>query len=136
MDFIKRNAKRVATDTAGYLLIIVAALTGWLPGPGGIPLFIAGLGLLSIHNEWARRFRDYLLQHGGKIIKVLFPANRAIQWLYDIIVVLLWLVVAVLVWFHSSVWQVSLAVALFFASVAVALINRERLEHLKSRRKP
>lgn len=136
MDFLKRNSKRVATDAAGYLLIIAAALTGWLPGPGGIPLFIAGLGLLSIHNEWARRLRDYLLQHGGKLIKVLFPANPAIQWLYDIIVVLLWLVVAVLVWLHSSVWQVSLAVALFFISVAVALINRERLDRLKARRKP
>lgn len=134
MHFIKHHGKRIAIDGAGYLLIIAAALTGWLPGPGGIPLFIAGLGLLSINNEWARRLRDYLLQNGGKIVKVIFPVNPVVQWLYDIIVVLLWIVVALLAWRHAAIWQISLAIALFFAALAIALLNRDRLNRLRRKR--
>jgi hypothetical protein len=134
MHFIKRHGKRIAIDGAGYLLIIAAALTGWLPGPGGIPLFIAGLGLLSINNDWARRLRDYLLQNGGKIVKVIFPTNPVVQWLYDAIVILLWIVVALLAWRHAAIWQISLAIALFFAALAIALLNRDRLNRLRRKR--
>lgn len=132
---MKRHAKRIAVDAAGYLLIIAAALTGWLPGPGGIPLFIAGLGLLSIHNEWAQRLRDYLLKHGGKIVKVVFPPIPWVQWLYDIIVVLLWVIVFILAEQHAAVWQVTLAVSLFFVSLAIALLNRDRMDRLRRKKK-
>lgn len=131
MNFLKRHAKRVAIDAAGYLLLIAALLTGWLPGPGGIPLAIAGLGLLSINNEWARRLRDYLLTNGGKFVKILFPPNPWIQWLYDVAVVLLWLLVAVLAWQHAAAWQITVAVGLFFFATAIALLNRDRYSRFK-----
>lgn len=134
MDFLKRHGKRVLVDAAGYALIIAAALTGWLPGPGGIPLFIAGLGLLSINNAWAQRLRDYLLQHGGKLVKVIFPPIPLVQWLYDVIVVGLWVIVFILVQQHAAVWQIGLAVSLFFLSVAIALLNRDRMQRLKRKK--
>lgn len=134
MDFLKRHGKRVLVDAAGYALIIAAALTGWLPGPGGIPLFIAGLGLLSINNAWAQRLRDYLLQHGGKLVKVIFPPIPLVQWLYDVIVVALWVIVFILVQQHAAVWQIGLAVSLFFLSVAIALLNRDRMQRLKRKK--
>jgi hypothetical protein len=135
MRFLKRNAKRIATDAAGYLLLIAAALTGWLPGPGGIPLALAGLGLLSINNEWAKRLRDYLLDHGGKIVQVLFPKNPFFEWFYDILVLLMLGLVTFLAFRHAAIWQISLAVGLFFAALAIALLNRDRLNRLKNRRK-
>lgn len=58
--------KRILTDTAGYLLIVAGIALGWLPGPGGLPLVLAGLGLLSINNDWARRLRDYIVKNGGE----------------------------------------------------------------------
>ena len=135
MDFIKRNFKRVATDAAGYLLLLAAAATGWLPGPGGIPLALAGLALLSINNEWARRIRQMILDNGGKIAKMLFPDNTYIQWLYDVIVVLLLSVVTVLAYQHAAIWQIGLASGLFIFAVTIALLNRDRLNRLKNRRK-
>lgn len=135
MDFIRRNLKRILTDAAGYALIVLAILTGWLPGPGGIPLALAGLGLLSINNEWARRIRTYLVEHGGKLVKILFPPNPIVQWLYDILVVVLLVAAGWLAELHAAIWQISLAVALFFIAVFLALMNRERLEKLKKRRK-
>lgn len=132
MNAWQKNIRRVAIDAAGYLLIVAAVLTGWLPGPGGIPLAIAGLGLLSIHNVWAQRLRDYILAHGGKIVKLLFPDNRLVQIAYDVLVVLLWLLASVLIWRRSALWQISLAVALFFISLFIALMNRDRLTRLKN----
>jgi hypothetical protein len=131
------KGKRIATDAAGYLLIVASALTGWLPGPGGIPLLIGGLGLLSIHNAWARNLREYLLQNGGKLLPFLFPKNAVAQWTYDAVAVALYVLAAFLAWRHAAVWQVSLAVSAFFTATFVALMNRERLAIFKkSRRSP
>jgi hypothetical protein len=47
--------KRIAIDIGGFGLILLGLLTGWLPGPGGIPLVLAGLALLSLNYEWAER---------------------------------------------------------------------------------
>lgn len=135
MDMLKRNTKRIVIDAAGYLLIVAAILTGWLPGPGGIPLALAGLGLLSINNKWAKDLRDYLMKHGGKLARVLFPPNPLIQWLYDILVIVLLVLAGWLGERHAAVWQISLAVALFFIAVFLALMNRDRLKALQKRRK-
>lgn len=136
MDFLRRNTRRVLTDAAGYLLLILAVLSSPLPGPGGIPIALAGLAVLSIHNEWARRLREYLLKHGGELVKVLFPQHPAIQWLYDLLVVGLLAAAGWLAYRHAAIWQISLATILFFMAVFMALMNRERLTKLKSKRKP
>jgi hypothetical protein len=131
MGFIRRHLKRFLTDLAGYLLILLGVAFGWVPGPGGIPLVIAGLGLLSINNEWAARLRTYLLKHGGSLVKRLFPAHPYVQWLYDIICLGLLALVTVLIWQHSPFWKVSLAVALFFLAVFIAAMNRDRYARIK-----
>ena len=46
---------------AGCLFIIAAAATGWLPGPGGIPLFIVGIAILATEFAWAKDVRDWAL---------------------------------------------------------------------------
>lgn len=131
MHFLRRNAKRILTDIAGYGLIVLGVLLSPVPGPGGIPLIIGGLGLLSVNNEWARRVRSYLLDHGGKFVKLLFPPSALIQWLYDAVTVLLLALVAVLIWTRSHVWQISLATALFFLAIFVAAMNRDRYARFK-----
>lgn len=123
--------KRIITDTAGYLLIVGGVALGWLPGPGGIPLILAGLGLLSINNKWAKDLRDYLLKHGGKLVHVLFPDNPVVAFLYDLAVVLLLVLVSVLAWSHAAIWQISLAIALFFLALFIALMNRDRWGRLR-----
>lgn len=130
---MQKHAKRIVTDAAGYALLILAIASGWLPGPGGIPLALAGLGLLSIHNKWAQDLRDYILKHGGKFVQVLFPQNRFVQALYDLVVALLLALVAVLAWRHAALWQTSLAVALFFISLLIAGLNRDRASRLKQK---
>lgn len=45
--------KRILIDIAGFGLMIIAPFLGWLPGPGGIPLFLIGLSLVATNHEWA-----------------------------------------------------------------------------------
>ena len=136
MELLRRNGKRVAIDTAGYLLILAAGLTGWLPGPGGIPLFIAGLSLLSINNKWAKDLREYVLKHGGKLVQIIFPKHPIAQWAYDVIAIALFGISAYAGWRHEAIWQVSLAASAFFVATFIAVMNRERLTNLRHRRKP
>lgn len=44
---------RIGVALVGALMMIGAALTGWLPGPGGIPLFMLGLVVWSSEFTWA-----------------------------------------------------------------------------------
>ena len=50
-----RIVYRCAVGLVGVALMLVALLTGWLPGPGGIPLFLIGLAVLASEFEWAHR---------------------------------------------------------------------------------
>ena len=136
MGILSRNIKRIAVDAAGYGPIVLAGLTGWLPGPGGIPLAIAGLGLLSINNKWAKDLREYALKNGGRLMKIIFPKHPIAQWIYDIVAVGLFAVAAYLGWRHAALWQISIATMAFFAAIFIALMNRERLAALKGKRQP
>jgi hypothetical protein len=129
-----KKLKRVGIDAVGYFLILAGAALGWLPGPGGIPLVLAGLGLLSINNDWARRLREYLLKHGGRVATIIFPKNPLVEWIYDALVAILLVIVTILAWSHAAVWQVSLATALFFIALTIASLNRDRISKLKRKR--
>lgn len=45
----------------GMLFVIISPFTGVLPGPGGIPIFLIGVAILSTEFEWAKRLRDWSL---------------------------------------------------------------------------
>ncbi len=45
----------------GLALVIISPFTGVLPGPGGIPIFLIGVAILSTEFEWAKRLRDWTL---------------------------------------------------------------------------
>lgn len=127
---MEQYRKRILTDIAGYGLLLLALLTGWLPGPGGIPLALAGLALLSVHNAWARRLRDYLLEHGKTIAHRIFADNPIVQLAFDVLVLALLAGAAVLAWEHDAYWQFVLSISLFCTAIALGLLNRNRLKRI------
>lgn len=46
---------RIGVVVAGLALMALAIITGPLPGPGGIPVFLLGLAVLASEFEWAHR---------------------------------------------------------------------------------
>lgn len=132
---LTKRFKRIATDAGGYGLILLGIVLGWLPGPGGIPLVLAGLGLLSINNAWAARLRNWLFHHSNRLLNFIFPDHPVAQWAYDIVVVLLLGVTAILIWQHHAIWQISLAVFMFFIALLIAGYNRDRLTRFRHKQK-
>lgn len=58
---IPASLRKALVLVVGSLFILAAAATGWLPGPGGIPLFLIGVAILATEFAWAERLRDRIL---------------------------------------------------------------------------
>src|SRR3954469_19862397 len=46
---------RCVVGALGLLLVLLGLATGWLPGPGGIPLVLLGLAVWASEFAWAHR---------------------------------------------------------------------------------
>lgn len=129
MKRIIRFWKIIILDTLAVIFMLGAIATGWLPGPGGIPLFIIGLSLLAINHTWAERYIDLLKKHADRLGDIIFIPK--LQLFYDIFAPALlgfgiWLLVR-----HSATWTISLGVSLSFLGVTFFLGNRGRWAKLK-----
>ncbi len=122
----KQLAKRIGIDIAGFGLLLAALLTGWLPGPGGIPLAIAGLSLLAINYQWARTLQDKVKEKSVDIIDRIFPNNPNIQMVYDLAFFLL--AASAVFLFRDHHWQIGAVIG--GLALAIAILNRSRGERL------
>lgn len=122
--------KKIAIDTLGVLLIIGSILFGWLPGPGGIPLFIAGLSLLASNHEWARKLLESVKQNGMRIMDTIFNDHPVIAFMIDATAITLLVFTAVLVGQQRGGIFTSIAVIAGFVGVGLLLGNRKRINKL------
>lgn len=63
----KARIYRVLIALLGVLLILFGAVTGPLPGPGGIPLVLLGLAVWASEFEWAHRLMQRFKQQLHKL---------------------------------------------------------------------
>ena len=131
MKRVFRLWKIIIFDIVGVSLMIAALLTGWLPGPGGIPLFIIGLSILAIHHDWAQDYIDKVKDIAENIGERIFVTNPKVQRAYDIAGPLLLAGGLQLIWLNNAIWQLSLGIFLAFMGVTVFLGNRKRFHRLK-----
>ena len=64
----------------GLTFVITAGLIGWLPGPGGIPLFLVGVAILATEYSWAERFKRFIL-HYIRLSSTWLRERPALMWL-------------------------------------------------------
>lgn len=128
----KKASKRIAIDIAGYTLLTLSALVGWLPGPGGFPLFFAGLGLLSINNNWAKRLLSFSKTKGESFIDIFFPDKPVFKWGYDIVGTVFFTSGLVLILTTNSRFLSLFATIMMASSFWVLLANRNRLKKLSA----
>jgi len=127
------SAKRVLTDMAGYGCLIAAPLIGWLPGPGGIPLILTGLGLLSINNPWAKRLLHYVRQRSESLSDTVFPNKPIFQWAWDIFAVVLIAIGTLISVYSDNNFVRASAVAFYATATTLFLLNRRRLKWLDTK---
>ncbi len=134
MKHLSKTIKFILIDAAGVLLIILAGLTGWLPGPGGIPLLIAGLALLSINHDWAERWLVTVKKHGINISDKLFNGSKKTKIIIDVVSVLFICIAVLLVATFTRNLAKSAAIWLVIIALVLLLGNRQRLKKLLKKR--
>ncbi|MES2971131.1 MAG: hypothetical protein V4702_02295 [Patescibacteria group bacterium] len=128
---VMRFWKVIIFDALAVVLMILAALTSPLPGPGGIPLLILSLTLLAVHHAWAKRYIDLLKKHADKLGDYIFVKNPKIQLAYDILAPPLVLLGAFWLQRHSALWMISLGLFAVFTGITFLLGNRDRYKRIK-----
>lgn len=130
MGRLKKTGKLILMDTVGVLLIIISPLIGWLPGPGGIPLFLAGLGLLAVHHDWAKRWQTRIKKEGARFIKTLFSDHPLLRAIYDFLSAVLIFIGIYLI--NTYTKNITLTFAIFCVLLGIGLFlgNRERLQSI------
>ncbi|MDQ3123628.1 MAG: hypothetical protein M3Q14_03015 [bacterium] len=132
MYFIKKYGKIILFDTLAVLCFAGVIAFGWLPGPGGLPLFLLGLSLLAVNHEWAERWLETAKHKGSTIKDTLFPNKTWVRNLYDIGTVFLFGTGMYLLLNASNRFIEGASVLLMTASLFVFLLNRDRFDYLTS----
>lgn len=122
--------RRLAIDILGVLLIITAGAIGWLPGPGGIPLFLAGLGLLAKNHTWAQNLLNILQKHGNKLSALIFRNHRWLIITYDVFAAVILLAAGLILGKASGNIVRGLSIVLIFFGLTLFLGNKQRLQRL------
>jgi hypothetical protein len=127
----RKQLKRIGVDILGYFLIIAAGLTGWLPGPGGLPLLILGLSLLATNHQWADRLLKSVQKQGVEISQKLFSDKPVMRWGIDIASIALIAIAVMILRVATHSLTKTTAIALIISASFLLLGNRERLNTLR-----
>lgn len=122
--------QRIAIDVAGFSLMIIAPFLGWLPGPGGIPLFLAGLGLVSLNHEWAANLlKDFERRRDEFTDKYLMSSPR-VSLTVDIVCLLAIVGGACLAITQDQLVYRGLGLFMLSISLIIILSNQKRFERI------
>lgn len=129
----KSLVRIIGTDIVGIILLILVPFLGPIPGPGGIPLLLTGLGLLASNHAFARRWLLYVKKHSDSLREIAFPNITWIMWAWDGLAVILmvggiWVSVSA-----DSVFLKGLSVSAMASSTTILLLNRNRSDYFEKK---
>ena len=131
-DRFKSKLKTYALNALGIGCLVLVPVIGPFPGPGGIPLTLAGLKLLSVNNPWAVKLMILIEKKGLSLGNLIFPENRRWQRAWDIFILAGLIGGGLLFWWPGleASWQ-QLAVSTVMSTLGYAwLRNRRRWQRL------
>ena len=122
--------KVILTDMAGVACLMLVPFLGPLPGPGGIPLIIAGFGLLAANHDWADDAIVYVKKHSTTLRDVVFPNITWVKWSWDLFALSLisfgtWLNIVAEHWLLKG-----MSIGIMASASTIFMFNRNRLEWL------
>lgn len=119
---------RWGINLLGFGLLVLGVVVAPVPGPGGTPLILLGLGILSIHNHWAYRLRKYILDQHKSLSTIIFPANPWARFIWDLVgAVAFGLGLSMLVNLEA-IWTRIIATALLTIALTIWGSNHRRAE--------
>ena len=123
------SVRKPFTFALGLVLICVAPLVGWIPGPGGIIVFLAGIGVLASEFDWAENLKEFFLKTVPKEIKNRWRPTPKWELVFDFTAIAL--LIGALFAARQNWWAPVLSLGI--GGVCLFLFNRERLTRLKNR---
>jgi hypothetical protein len=130
---IIERAKHIVLDALGILLMIISPLFGWLPGPGGIPVFVAGLALLAVNHEWAKRWLASIKEKGMDIMDAVFVRHPIWEAFYDLATVVCVVVGVHLLNSYTRNLTITIGILLLIVALFLFFGNRQRMRRLLKR---
>ena len=127
--------QRIAIDVAGFGLMIISPFLGWLPGPGGIPLFLAGLGLVSLNHEWAENILKDFERKRIELTDKYLMASPRISLTIDVLCTGLLCVGAFIAFTQDSLAIRASGIGLISGMLLILASNQKRYERFKKRLK-
>ena len=124
--------KVVVYDMLGVGCLILVPFLGPLPGPGGIPLILAGFGFLAVNHDWADDAIHFVKKHSESLLSVFFPDKPLIKWSWDVFAISVFIVG---LWLNlTAEWWLlkGLSYGIMAGSSTVFMLNRGRLDWLDS----
>ena len=123
--------KRVLTDVGGVLCLLAVPFLGPIPGPGGIPLIIAGLGLLAVNHDWADNMLQYVKKHSQSLRGIIFPNKIYIERIWDIVAVLI-MSGGIILSFTNNHWVLQgISIGFVATSTTILVLNRNRISKVE-----
>lgn len=122
--------KVIITDMAGVGCLMLVPFLGPLPGPGGIPLLVAGFGLLAANHDWADDAIVYIKKHSTSLRNVVFPNVTWVKWSWDLFALFL---ISFGTWlnFVAEHWLLKgMSIGIMASASTVFMLNRDRLDWL------
>ncbi|MEM6997478.1 MAG: PGPGW domain-containing protein [Patescibacteria group bacterium] len=130
----KFKSSMILSDVTGVIMVIIGIIIGPLPGPGFVPFFFGGLGLMSLHHPSIARKRDWLLKDGNDLLDKLFPDHHVIMILWDVAVVIGLCIGTFAILGLNGFLQVAFAAMGFTGAFIVFVKNRRRLHRYSQHR--
>ncbi len=114
---------------SGMALITFAPFIGWLPGPGGVLVFLGGIAVLATEFDWAENLQEFVMKKVPEEVGRRWRPTPRWALTFDITTLLL-LAAAVTCYAYELYIPV---VSLTTAAVFLTVFNRNRLERVKRR---
>lgn len=127
--------QRIVIDIAGFSLMIISPFLGWLPGPGGIPLFVAGLGLVSLNHEWAENLLKNFESKREAVTDRYLMASPRVSWMIDLICLIVIFIGLYLAATQNQIIIRGIGLAATSVSFIVLFSNQKRFERIAKRLK-
>ena len=111
----------------GLVLIAAAPLVGWIPGPGGIILFLLGIAILASEFDWAESLQEFFLKKVPAEVKKRWRPTPKWEVAFDSTAALMLIGALAFAYYRLFAPVLSLGIGGF----CLFLFNRDRLTRLK-----
>lgn len=123
------RVRKSFTFALGLVLICTAPLVGWIPGPGGIALFLAGIAVLASEFDWAESLKSFFLHTVPEEIKNRWQPTPRWQTIFDTTALALLIGAGLAAYYKWWAPVLSLGIG----GICLFMFNRDRLGRLKVR---